>query len=171
MHHSCACVPTRGCANQPRGHALRPMPAFGHGTCNGSGKEGPQQDTGQQCSACYLIELVPLPGGSARMGRNIAHFLSGVIQVAAGLTDPVLIAASRCLGCGTDPIANAVKGQLQCRMTNDLPPIGPAVITRDRRFDIRGRPPAQARRAGRFHLAGTPDALVPAFGSPGMRAA
>lgn len=52
----------------------------------------------------------------------------------------------------------------------DLPPADPAVITRVRRFDIRARPPAQARRAGRFHLAGTPGALVPAFGSPGMSA-
>ena len=51
------------------------------------------------------------------------------------------------------------------------PPVGPAVITRVRRFDIRARPPAQARRAGRYHLAGTPGALVPAFGSPGMSAA
>ena len=54
---------------------------------------------------------------------------------------------------------------------DDLPPAGPAVITRVRRFDIRIAPPAQARRAGRFHLAGTPGALVPAFGFPGMSAA
>ena len=32
-----------------------------------------------------------------------------------------------------------------CR--DDLPPADPAVITRVRRFDIRARPPAQARRA------------------------
>jgi len=30
---------------------------------------------------------------------------------------------------------------------NDLPPAGPAVITRVCRFDIRAAPPAQARRA------------------------
>ncbi|AEG51290.1 hypothetical protein Sphch_3707 [Sphingobium chlorophenolicum L-1] len=52
----------------------------------------------------------------------------------------------------------------------DLPPAGPAVITRVHRFDIRAVPPAQARRVGRFHFAGTPGALVPVFGSPGMRA-
>ena len=52
----------------------------------------------------------------------------------------------------------------------DLPPADPAVITRVCRFDIRARPSAQARRVGRFHLAGTPGALVPAFGSPEMSA-
>ncbi len=53
---------------------------------------------------------------------------------------------------------------------DDLPPAGPAVITRVHRFDIRAVPPAQARRVGRFHFAGTPGALVPVFGSPGMSA-
>lgn len=49
----------------------------------------------------------------------------------------------------------------QCAFgVDDLPPIGPAVITRVRRFDILARPPAQARRVGRFHLAGTPCALA-----------
>lgn len=52
----------------------------------------------------------------------------------------------------------------------DLPPADPAVITRVCQFDIRARPTAQARRVGRFHLAGTPGALVPAFGSPEMSA-
>jgi len=52
----------------------------------------------------------------------------------------------------------------------DVPPAGPAVITRVHRFDIRAVPPAQARRVGRFHFAGTPGALVPVFGSPGMSA-
>jgi len=60
-----------------------------------------------------------------------------------------------------------IRNGLRC----DLPPVGPAVITRVRRFDIRARPPAQARQAGRFHLAGTPGALVPAFGSPTMSVA
>jgi thiol-disulfide isomerase/thioredoxin len=53
----------------------------------------------------------------------------------------------------------------------DLPPAGPAVITRVHRFDIRAAPPAQARRVDRFHLAGTPGALVPVFGSPATSAA
>ena len=53
----------------------------------------------------------------------------------------------------------------------DLPPAGPAIITRVHRFDIRAAPPAQVRRVGRFHLAGTPGALVPVFGSQGMTAA
>lgn len=57
------------------------------------------------------------------------------------------------------------------QFTGDLPPAGPAIITRVHWFDIRAAPPAQARRVGRFHLAGTPGALVPVFGSPRMSAA
>ena len=52
------------------------------------------------------------------MGRDAAHLLSGVIQVAPGLTDPVLIAAPRCLGCGCNPIADAVRGHLHRRMAS-----------------------------------------------------
>ena len=52
------------------------------------------------------------------MGREAAHLLSGVIQVAPGLTDPVLIAAPRGICCCGDPLANAVRGHLHRRMTS-----------------------------------------------------
>ena len=51
----------------------------------------------------------------------------------------------------------------------DLPPAGPAITTRVRRFDSCAVPPTQARPAWRLHLGGTPGALVPVFGFPGMR--
>ena len=52
------------------------------------------------------------------MCGDAAHFLGGVVQVAPGLTDPVLIAAPRGFGCGGYPIADAVRGHLHRGMTS-----------------------------------------------------
>jgi len=70
--------------------------------------------------------------------------------------------------------SSTVAGQVTAarrKYSGDLPPAGPAVITRVRRFDNRAAPPAQARRVSRFHLAGTPGGLVSVFGSPRTSAA
>ena len=41
LHQPSTRVPARGCAHQPRGHTLRPVPALGHDTGNGAGDERP----------------------------------------------------------------------------------------------------------------------------------